>query len=207
MNSVYAARVIVPNSVPEVEQKPCNGGVVVVLWMNPVVTSVIIVYVNRCRTMDCAAIAERSITKVTVRVVAVILWSRILVNLVSVMAVFWSPISRTTVLRAVHFLLAVVIARTNIFAEIILAVNVVIVVARAVNNVTVVVIARAVNVIVVRTVYIAASRTVVGYVAVIVITVVTVIIVWAVNVNAALGSYVTHVVTVITAFIDIPVLR
>ena len=138
--------------------------------------------------MDCAAIAERSITKVTVRVVAVILWSRILVNLVSVMAVFWSPISRTTVLRAVHFLLAVVVARTDILAMIILAVKVTLVV-------------------VARTVYVAASRTVVGYVAVIVITVVTVIIVWAVNVNAALGSYVTHVVTVITAFIDIPVLR
>ena len=201
MNSVYAARVIVPNSVPEVEQKPCNGGVVVVLWKNPVVTSVIIVYVNRCRTMDCAAIAERSITKVTVRVVAVILWSRILVNFVSIVAVFWSPIGRTAVLRAVHFLLTDVISRTNFFTVVILAVNiafVVVVITRAVYNVAVVV---------ARAVYVAASRTVVGYVAVIVITVVTVIIVWAVNVNAALGSYVTHVVTVITAFIDIPVLR
>ena len=161
--------------------------------------------------MDCAAIAERSITKMTVRVVAVILWSRILVNLVSIMAVFWSPVGRTAVLRTVHFLIAaviartdiltVVVARTNFFTVVILAVNiafVVVVITRAVYNVAVVV---------ARTVYVAASRTVVGYVAVIVITVVTVIIVWAVNVNAALGSYVTHVVTVITAFIDIPVLR
>ena len=198
MNSVYAARVIVPNSVPEVEQKPCNGGVVVVLWKNPVVTSVIIVYVNRCRTMDCAAIAERSITKVTVRVVAVILWSRILVNFVSVMAVFWSPVSRTAVLRTVHFLLTVVILAVNI--------SLVVVVARAVNNVTVV-FARTINVVIVRTVYVAASRTVVGYIAVVVITVIAVVVVWAVNVNAALGSNVTHVVIVITAFIDIPVLR
>ena len=195
MNSVYAARVIVPNSVPEVEQNPCDGGVVVMLWKNPVVTSVIIVYVNRCRTMDCAAIAERSITKVTVRVVAVILWSRILVNFVSVMAVFWSPIGRTAVLRAVHFLLAAVILAVNVTL-------VVVVITRTVNNVTVVVV-RTVYIVVARTVYVAASRTVVGYVAVIVITVVTVIIVWAVNVNAALGSYVTHVVIVITAFVYI----
>ena len=198
MNSVYAARVIVPNSVPEVEQKPCNGGVVVVLWKNPVVTSVIIVYVNRCRTMDCAAIAERSITKVTVRVVAVILWSRILVNFVSVMAVFWSPISRTAVFRTVHFLLTVVILAVNV--------TLVVVVAWAVNNVTVV-FARTINVVIVRTVYVAASRTVVGNVAVVVITVIAVVVVWAVNVNAALGSYVTHVVIVISAFIHISVLR
>ena len=151
--------------------------------------------------MDCAAIAEWSITKVTVRVVTVILWSRILVNFVGVMAVFWSFVGRTTVLRTVHFLLAVVVSRTDILTVVILTVNVafvVVVITRAVYNVAVVV---------ARAVYVAASRTVVGYVAVIVITVVTVIIVWAVNVNAALGSYVTHVVTVITAFIDIPVLR
>ena len=146
--------------------------------------------------MDCAAIAERSITKVTVRVVAVILWSRILVSIV---AVFWSPIGRTAVLRTVHFLLAVVILAVKVTL-------VVVVITRTVYNVTVVVV-RTVYIVVARTVYVAASRTVVGYVAVIVITVVTVIIVWAVNVNAALGSYVTHVVTVITAFIDIPVLR
>ena len=144
--------------------------------------------------MDCAAIAEWSITKVTVRVATVILWSRILVNFVSVMAVFWSPIGRTAVLRTVHFLLAVVILSVKV--------ALVVVVARAVNNVTVV-FARTINVVIVRTVYVAASRTVVGNVAVVVITVIAVVVVWAVNVNAALGSYVTHVVIVITAFVDI----
>ena len=124
--------------------------------------------------MDCAAIAERIVTKMTVMVVPVILWSRILV---SDMAVFWSPISRTAVIiLAVYVALVVVVAWT-------------------------------VNLIIVRTVNVAASRTVIGYVAVIMITVVTVIIVWAVNVNAALGSYVTHVVIVVTALINIPVLR
>ncbi len=108
--------------------------------------------------MDCAAIAERIVTKVTVRVVAVILWSRILVNLVvlvnfvGVMAVFWSLVGWTTVLR---------------------------------------------------TVYVAASRAVVGNVSVVVITVVTVVIVRTVNVNAALGSDITHVVIVVTTFVHV----
>lgn len=108
--------------------------------------------------MDCAAIAERIVTKMTVRVVAVILWSRILVNLVvlvnfvGVMAVFWSLVGWTTVLR---------------------------------------------------TVYVAASRAVVGNVSVVVITVVTVVIVRTVNVYAALGSDITHVVIVVTTFIDV----
>lgn len=138
--------------------------------------------------MDCAAIAERIVTKVTVRVLAVILWSRILVdlvvlvNFVGVMAVFWRLVGWTTVLRTVHFLFAVIITR-------------------AVNNITVVIV-RAV-VIIARTVYVAASRTVIGNVTVVVITVVTVVIVRAVNVNAALGSYVTHVVIVVTTFVHV----
>lgn len=109
--------------------------------------------------MDCAAIAERIVTKMTVRVVPVILWSRILVNFVGVMAVFWSLVGRAAVLRTVHFLLVVVIART---------------------------------------VYVAASRTVIGYV-----TVVTVVIVRTVNVYAALGSDITHVVIVVTTFVHV----
>lgn len=127
--------------------------------------------------MDCAAIAERIVTKVTVRVVAVILWSRILVNLVvlvnfvGVMAVFWSLVGWTTVLRTVHFLLTV--------------------------NVSLVV------VVITRTVYVAASRAVVGNVSVVVITVVTVVIVRTVNVNAALGSDITHVVIVVTTFVHV----
>lgn len=138
--------------------------------------------------MDCAAIAERIVTKVTVRVVPVILWSRILVdlvvlvNFVGVMAVFWSLVGWTTVLRTVHFLLAVVITR-------------------AVNNITVVIV-RAV-VIIARTVYVAASRTVIGYVTVVVTSVVTVVIVRAVNVNAALGSDIAHVVIVVTTFVHV----